>query len=229
MKMHKTWPLGDLPKQMQRPEFAQLSEQGYTWSDPMEVVEIFEKKVAEFAGSKYAIAVDCCSHGVFLSLKYLRASGEITIPDRTYVSIPFQILHAGCSVKFEDIEWAGVYQLKPWPVYDGAVRWHKNMYVGGFHVLSFQIKKRVPIGRGGMILTDDYDAYCWLKTACHDGRNSYIDHHNDDIQSLGWHYYMTPEDAARGILLMDQTPEYNEDSGNHLCYRSLSSLPVFKK
>jgi dTDP-4-amino-4,6-dideoxygalactose transaminase len=229
MKMHKTWPLGDLPKEMRRSEFAQLREQGYIWSNPMEVVEIFEKKVAEFAGSKYAIAVDCCSHGIFLSLKYLNASGEITIPDRTYVSIPFQILHTGCSVNFENIEWSGIYQLKPWPVYDGAVRWHKNMYVGGFHVLSFQIKKRIPIGRGGMILTDDYDAYCWLKKACHDGRNSYIDHHNDDIQSLGWHYYMTPEDAARGILLMDQIPEYNEDSGNHHCYRSLSSLPVFKK
>ena len=45
---------------------------------------------------------------------------------------------------------------------------------------------------------------------------------------LGYHYYMTPEDAARGILLMDQTPEVNDDSGNQNSYSDLSKLSVFK-
>ena len=40
------------------------------------------------------------------------------------------------------------------------------MYIGGdnFQTLSFQIKKRLPIGRGGMILTDD-KKYDWLVKA----------------------------------------------------------------
>ena len=45
---------------------------------------------------------------------------------------------------------------------------------------------------------------------------------------LGYHYYMTPEDAARGILLMDQTADWNEDTGCNLSYSDLSALAVFK-
>jgi len=35
-----------------------------------EVVSEFEKKVAEFFGSPYAIAVDSCTHGIELCLRY---------------------------------------------------------------------------------------------------------------------------------------------------------------
>ena len=41
-------------------------------------------------------------------------------------------------------------------------------------------------------------------------------------------HYMTPEDAARGILLMDQTPEFNEDTGNSNTYSDLSNKKIFK-
>jgi hypothetical protein len=30
--------------------------------------------------------------------------------------------------------------------------------------------------------------------------------------------YMTPEDAARVLILMDKIPEVNEDTGNHTTY-----------
>ena len=75
-----------------------------------------------------------------------------------------------------------------------------------------------------MILTDDEEAYEWLKKARHDGRE--IDHPiaDDPFDVLGYHMYMTPEDAARGILLMDQVPEVNEDSGGHEIYRDLSEV-----
>jgi dTDP-4-amino-4,6-dideoxygalactose transaminase len=102
------------------------------------------------------------------------------------------------------------------------------MYQDGLHVVSFQIKKRIPIGRGGMILTDDYEAYKWLKQASHDGRNLKLTHNLDNVEMLGWHYYMTPEDAARGILLMDQTPLINNDSSTDQSYNDLSTLAVFK-
>ena len=48
------------------------------------------------------------------------------------------------NVKFEDIKWSGIYQLKPYPIYDSAVRMTKGMFVGGddnMQILSFQIKK----------------------------------------------------------------------------------------
>ena len=75
----------------------------YELSDPWDIVDLFEKKVAEYAGSKYAVAVDNCTDGLFLCLKYLKATGEVIIPSKTYVSVPCTIIHAGCKVKFEDV------------------------------------------------------------------------------------------------------------------------------
>ena len=101
--MFEPWPLGQVPKELQRHELDTLLAMGYRGDDPREAIDLFEKKVAEFAGAKYGIAVDCCSHGLFLSLKYLNATGTITIPSRTYISVPMQIKHAGCTVAFEDV------------------------------------------------------------------------------------------------------------------------------
>ncbi len=224
---YNPWPLGHIHEDLQRPELAKLKTLGYKFTDPREVIELFENKVANFAGSKYAVAVDCCSHGIFLSLKYLNATGTISIPAQTYISVPMQILHSGCKVKFEDIHWEGMYQLKPYPIFDSAVRWNKGMYQGGFQVLSFQIKKRIPIGRGGMILTDDKSAYNWLKKASYDFRDLTIPYPQNIYEFVGWHYYMTPEDAARGLILMDQTPNFNEDIASWVNYPDISRNPVF--
>lgn len=224
---YNPWPLGHIPESKQRVDLQLLKNAGYEFNDPREVIDLFEKKVANFTGSKYAVAVDCCSHGLFLCLKFLQAKGEITIPKQTYISVPMQILHANCKVKFSDEKWVGSYQLKPYPVFDSAVKWTKNMYHQGFEVLSFQIKKRIPIGKGGMILTDDLVAAEWLRKARYDGRDLAIPYPENVYEMLGWHYYMTPEDAARGILLMDSTPEVNSDIANWENYPDLSSQRIF--
>lgn len=222
------WPVGKLPLHWQRPELQQVKDAGYNWSDPREVVDLFEKKVAKFAGSRYAVAVDCCTHGLFLSLKWLDARGLVEIPKHTYQSVPMYIKHAGCTPIFRDEQWSGVYQLKPWPIYDCATRWQQGMYQGGLWVVSFQIKKRVPIGRGGMILTDDEKAYRWLIEARHDGRDMSKTQWEDDTDICGWHMYMTPEDAARGILLMDQVPDHNPDSATWENYADLSVKKLWR-
>lgn len=230
---YNSFPLGKIPKEFQRPELDQIKELGYVWNDPRDVIDIFEKKVAKFAGSKYAVAVDCCSHGLFLALKYKESIGKlnkgdvITIPNQTYISAPMQIIQAGFNVAFDDREWSGVYVLTGTTVWDGAVRWTKGMYQGGdiLHVVSFQMKKRVPIGKGGIILTNSEDAYKWLKLASYDGRNlttAYTEPNH--IKMIGYHMYMTPEDAARGIILMDLVPEINEDSGGHENYTDISEV-----
>lgn len=234
MKTHyNSWPIGKVPKDLRRPELDKIKELGYDWEDPRDVITIFEEKVAKFSGSKFAVSVDCCSHGIFLSLKYLQYIGELeigkilTIPKMTYVSSAMQIIHAGNNVEFEDIEWSGLYQLKGCRVWDGAVRWNKNMYVGqdALQVLSFQIKKRVPIGKGGIILTDSEDAYKWLKLSSYDGRDLNTPYTDDNhVSFIGYHMYMTPEDAARGIILMDSVPEYNEDTGNDKTYVDVSKI-----
>jgi len=231
---YKSWPLGQLPQEFQRPELEQIKKLGYKWKDPRDVITMFEDKVAKFAGAKYGVAVDCCSHGLFLSLKFykdvLKMKNEfVEIPSYTYCSVPMQIKHAGFNPKFKDIQWSGVYQLKPFDIWDGAVRWTKGMYKGGFHIVSFQLKKRIPIGRGGMILTDDPAAAEWFRKMTYDGRDLNIGYMEDDFQYCGYHYYMTPEDAARGIILMDQVPKKNLDSGNNRTYSDLSTKRIFNE
>ena len=174
--------------------------------------------MAEYAGSKYAITVDCCTNALFLCLKYLKAEGEITIPNKTWISVPCTVKHAGCVLNFEDIEWSGAYQLKPYPIYDGAVRMKKGMYKSGtYHCLSFHIRKHIPIGKGGMILTDDKEAYDWFRTVRYEGRTmskdgvNYVMYKDDEIKSMGWNMYMTPEQAARGLELLDNIKEDNPD------------------
>lgn len=224
-----SWPSGKLPAEFQRPELQKLKDLGYNWTDPRDVVLLFEQKVADFAGAKYGVSVDCCTNGLFLCLKYLQATGEVEIPKHTYQSVPMHIYHAGCTPTFRDEHWSGVYQLKPYPIWDAATRWRLGMYQGGFHVVSFQIKKRIPIGRGGMILTDDRDAYEWLCKARYDGRDLSVSQWDDDADICGWHMYMTPEDAARGIILMDQVPYDTPDCGSWESYADLSQKKLWKK
>ena len=55
---------------------------------------------------------------------------------------------------------------------------------------------------GGMILTDDEKAYEWFKLARFNGRNQ-VPHITDTIKLIGWNFYMTNIDAARGMWLLD--------------------------
>jgi len=226
---YNPWPLGSLPEQMQRPEPEQIKKLGYKWDDPRDIVDIFEQKLADYANSRFAVVTDACSNALFLALKLRRAAGEIVIPAQTYVSVPMQIHHAGAKPKFEDIAWSGLYQLGETGVWDSAARFTEGMYVGdgALQCLSFQIKKRLPIGRGGAILTNDREEYEELKYMTYDGRNLKSRYDSPDhVMGLGWHCYMTPEDAARGILLMDMIPDINEDTMTHEHYPDLRDWSV---
>lgn len=176
-----------------------------------DVVDLFERQIANYSGAKFGIAVDSCTSALFLCLMYLNKQPEtITIPKRTYISVPSAIIHSGYNIDFEDLEWSGIYQLKPLPIYDGAVRFRKGMYSGGLHCLSFHVKKHLKIGKGGMILTDDETAAKWLKLARFNGRNA-INHDYDTFKMIGWNLYMPNYDAARGLWLFDSMGDFYQD------------------
>jgi dTDP-4-amino-4,6-dideoxygalactose transaminase len=214
---------------MQRPEPAAIKSKGYEWDDPRDIVEIFEKKLAMYAGSRFAVLTDSCSNALFLSMKLRGVRGQVEIPAQTYVSLPMQIHHAGAEPVLRDLKWTGLYQLGTTGIWDSAARFTRDMYVGSgaLQCLSFQIKKRLPIGRGGAVLTDDPEEYSQLKYMSYDGRDLKLPYSSEmHVKSLGWHCYMTPEDAARGILLMDMLPKVNEDTMTHEHYPDLRTWPT---
>ena len=195
--------------------------------NPYKIVKMFEEEVAHYTGASWGVSTDSCTDAILLCCEYLKVK-EVTIPARTYLSVPQSIMHAGGTVEFEDIEWKGVYQLKPYPIYDAAKRFTSDMYIpGSYMCLSFHIKKHLKIGKGGMILTDDYDAYQWLKTIRYEGRHE-LKYHDDDIITNGWNAYMTPEQAARGLMLMQNFPRHNEDLPEEPPYRDLREFELFK-
>lgn len=198
-------------------------------ANAFDTVRAFESSIAEYAGSKYAVAVDSCTNAIFLCCLYCEVRGkEVTIPSRTYPSVPCCIIHAGGTVRFEDRKWSGTYRLEPFPIVDGAKRFTKGMYEKGtLHCLSFHARKHLNIGRGGIILTDDADAVRWLKQSRFDGRKE-CKLEDDDFTMLGWNFYMTPEQAARGLWLMMMMEDTNEDLKEVPDYPDLSQYRIYK-
>jgi dTDP-4-amino-4,6-dideoxygalactose transaminase len=193
--------------------------------NPYKIVQMFEEEVAEYTGAPYAVSVDSCTNALFLCCKYLNVA-SVEIPKKTYVSVAQSIMHAGGKVNLTDSDWQGVYQLKPYPIYDAAKRFTSNMYLPNTYMcLSFHTKKHLKIGKGGMILTDDMDAVKWLKKARYEGRDE-VPYQTDDISTLGWNMYMTPVEAATGLMLMQNMPLHNEDLKEN--YPDLSKFSLFK-
>lgn len=206
-----------------------------------DITNEFEKKLAEYTGAPYVVALDNQSNGLFLALYYEYTvnksikSEYITIPSRTYPSVPCEIIHAGLKVKFKPVEGKtlkGSYQLEGSNVWDSALSFTTNMYKAGQHMcISFTGPyKHFKLSKGGAILTDNYDAYLWFKRARYSGRRE-CSYHDDDLDMLGWNFYMMPELAARGLLLMNQfyngeeNPKHNPDL--ELPYPDLSKFPIY--
>ena len=186
---------------------------------------MFEEEIAEYTGAPYAIALDNCTDALFLCCVYMNVN-DVTIPKKTYLSVPQAIMTAGGKVSFDDTEWKGLYQLKPYPIYDSARRFTSNMYIPNtLMCLSFHPKKTLKMRKGGMILTDNEDAYKWFKKARHEGRDE-IPHTEDNIKFLGWNMYMTPPDAAEGLWLMSSMDKHNDDI--HEDYPDLRRNDLFK-
>lgn len=197
------------------------------------VVRTFENQIARWAGAKYGVAVSSCCNAIFLCLLYskktlLAEEATLFYPKRTYPGAVMSAINAGYEVMLMDIKWKGCYQIHHSKVIDSALRFRKGMYKKNtFHCLSFHYKKHLPIGRGGMILTDDEKAAEWLKMARFDGRQE-KPLMKDNATISGWNMYMTPEQAARGLLLFDyakQKPKLPDLTDQ---YPDLSKWEVFK-
>lgn len=203
------------------------------------ITEQFEEEISKYTGAPYVITVDNQSNALFLALTYEKITGkEITIPSRTYPSVPCEIIHAGGKVKFSPVQGKtlkGAYQLKPTRVWDSALRFTHNMYIPTTHMcVSFTGPyKTLKLSKGGAILTDDYHAMLWFKRARFSGRRE-CSYHTDHFDMIGWNMYLMPELAARGLLLMKQfydliseQPISNPDL--ELPYPDLSKFDVFTK
>lgn len=188
--------------------------------------------LCEYTGAPFAVCVNSCSAALLLSLLWRVEPGYcnvITIPRRTYVSVPMAIRLAGFYVGWRDEDWRGMYQLYPYPIWDAARRFTSGMYTlpGQFLCVSFSSSKILGIEQGGAILHDNEKADAWFRRARFDGRTEGVDPHDDTFDVLGHHCIMLPSIAAQLVLKLHHLPKHNQDLP-HYDYPDLSTHKAFQ-
>lgn len=194
-----------------------------------EKVKEFEEKIAKFFGASYGVAVDSCTHGIELCLRDQKIK-KIVVPKRTYLSVPMLANKLSIELEWKDEKWQDYYYIGDTNIIDAAVLWRKNSYINGtFMCLSFQYKKHLSLGRGGIILTNDEKAAERLKKMSYDGRLPHIPWREQDISTMGYHYYMTPETAELGLTKLKEAIKTKPKKWVVEDWSDLTKMSVFKE
>ena len=192
-----------------------------------ESVNKFERKIAKFFGAPFAVAVDSCTHGIELCLR-LESVKKINVPVRTYLSIPFLAKKLNIDLEWNYNIWNEYYFLSE-KVADAAVLWRKKSYIKDkFMCISFQYQKHLRLGRGEIILCPNRQTFLSLKKMSYDGRVPKIPWREQNIDSMGYHYYMTPETAKLGLEKLNDAIKSPPKKWQYEEWPDLTKMKVFK-
>ena len=193
-------------------------------------VREFEVAIAEFYNAPYAVAVDCCTHAVELCLRYTKPTASVGVPTNTYISIPFTLKKLGIPFHWVEKQWENYYTLENTDIVDAAVHFKRDGYIPySFMCLSFQFKKPLNLGRGGAILCQNEKDYKALKKMSYDGREDDTPWGEQAIDTIGYHYYMTPETAQMGIDKLPEVASKEWPTWSNKDYPYLPDMPVFRQ
>jgi len=196
--------------------------------NPYKIVAQFEDAIAEFTWARYAVAVDSCTAAIFLALEYRKRVNRatvprLTIPTHTFCGVANAAIHAGYPVQFDPAPWKGEYNLSPLNVVDSACSLNRGRVNANMtYCLSFQHRKPLPIGRGGMLLCYDEEEADWYRKARWHGR----DPETSIVEFPGYHLKMEPERAARGLEMMSRLRDINCVTPT---YPDLSEQPAYRE
>ena len=94
--------------------------------------------------------------------------------------------------------------------------------------VSFQFKKHLTLGRGGVILLDNKAAALELKKMSYDGRTPDTPWADQNISSMGYHYYMTPETANLGLEKLPEAIANAPKQWTIADWPDLTQMGIFK-
>jgi dTDP-4-amino-4,6-dideoxygalactose transaminase len=207
------------------------------------ITEEFEEKLSNYTGAPYVVTIDNACNALFLCLHYEKniaktlTADTIRIPARTYPGVPPEIIRNGLKVDFyppTKKTLKGAYQLEGSNAWDSALCFTHNMYKPGtFMCISMTggLKNFKMGSKAGAILCDNAEAAAWFKRARFSGRRE-IPYMEDNLDMLGWNFYLNPELAVRGLILMsgfykDGKPINIPDK--ELPYPDLSQFEIYTK
>lgn len=187
----------------------------------------FEDRIAEWYGAKHGIATDSCTHALELCLR-LKDVAVSNCPAHTYLSVPMTMHKLNMLWSFTDESWTESYLLGGTNIRDAAVQWRQGSHIAGeYTCLSFQFKKHLSLGRGGMILCDHAADALTLRKMSYDGRLPGTPWADQQIDTWGYHYYMTPEMAELGLLRLPAAMRMSARTWDWRDYPDLRHMEVF--
>ncbi len=193
-----------------------------------ESVKKFEEEIASFFGAPFAVAVDCCTHGIELCLRYKKVQ-KMIVPVNTYISIPLLSKKLNIELDWKEEDWLDFYYIGDTNIIDAAVLWKKDSYIQNtFMCVSFQFRKHLSLGRGGIILCQNLEDYENLKKMSYDGRLPDIPWASQNISIMGYHYYMTPETAAMGLKKLPEAIATKPRQWTLSDWPDLRKMEIFK-
>lgn len=192
-------------------------------------IKEFEKSLADFTGAPYVVTTDCCTHALELCF-IVDQIKQTTFTAYTYLSV-IQLMYK-LNIKYDlvDEKWTGQYNFKNTRIWDSARSLKPNMYLNGqLQCLSFGYSKPLDIGRGGAILTDDFELYKKLSKLRYDGRDISISPWQDQIEfSLGFHYKLNPEECVRGLAKLEEYKLGNDFKDKFFNYPDCRKINIIK-
>lgn len=199
--------------------------------NPHQITRDFEAALCDYTGARYAVTTTSCTMALLMAAAWFchqRGPQVVSVPAKTYCSVPMSVLHAGHIVEFRDDDWQGEYRLDPLPLWDSARRFHADMFrAGEMQCLSLHVSKHLGLEQGGVILHDDDEADAWLRRLRFDGRTEGVPATEDNFTMLGLHAYLSPTVSALGLWkLSHEFPRDNADLPKPE-YPDLSKFPVF--
>jgi perosamine synthetase len=222
--------------------------------------EEFERLVADYVGSRHAIAVSSATTGIHLALVAagVKAGDEVICPSYTFIATANAIVYANATPVFVDID-PQTYNIDPGLI-EAAItprttailpvsqvglaanldeitkiaRKHGLIVVedaapslgakigdkflgniSDFTVFSFDARKILTTGEGGIITTNDDEAAGRLRAMrAHSASASMLSRHTssnvvlDSYPELGYNYKMTDIAAAIGVVQMGRVEDF---------------------
>lgn len=202
-----------------------------------ETVAEFERQFAAYVGARYAIALcngTATLHTALVALG-VKPGDRVAVPPLTMSATTIAVLHAGAVPVFVDVDpdtWlmngpralgftalpVSLYGLHYPPVVsnvidDAAQSLRPHGSASAFTSYSFQVSKILPLGEGGMLVTDDEELATRAREFSSLGYRMRADQPRIDPavlksptyerhHSLGWNYRMNDLTARRGLAML---------------------------
>ena len=183
------------------------------------VVIEYEKKIANYVGAKYACAINSATNAIFLIFKmedYMNPR-TVKIPSIIPTVVANAIITSGNKIEFnDDVEWVGdsyvMHKFRTYKVVDSAQKLERNQFTKECKpddLMIFSHYPTKPLGGadGGVIVTDDYKKYKWMKEAVLNGTTFANNNWERGISFPGYKFYMS---SIQAKIIMNNFEHYDK-------------------